>query len=323
MGSQLLPTCGFAHDPGIYLVARILLEFAHHHPAGRKRGYCLYGKRTLERHQHEGFKDSRTEASYKKMSLAKGKETSSSMSKIAKDGAEPANLTKSTIRMLKAKCGLSSGSTHTVAGETPSKLHWLLEDGKHHVNKDKEDDHWEWVTRGVIPVGEKRKLGILKGAGSDQLKQLELLAGATQLGTWWMVLQRRNPRAYRNMLSQLAELESSKAQEEEDNPVQQTTGNCGTADLCGSAVRNHTAVEAGSVGVSRATAAQVSQKEQGTQISEAAQLSVWSHLGTTQADGSGGASRAAAAQASESVKMPCFFAAAQHCRGVTLLGEDS
>ena len=225
--------------------------------------------------------------------------------------------------MLKPRYGLSSGSTHKVIGETPSKLHWLLEDGKHHVNKDKEDDHWEWVTRGVIPVGEKRKLGILKDAGSDQLKQLELLAGATQLGTWWMVLQRRNPRAYRSMLSQLAELESSKAQEEEDNPVQQTTGNHGTADLCGSAVRNNTAAEAGSISVSGATAAQVSQKEQKTQIYEAARPSVWSRLGTSQADGGGGASRVAVAQASESVKMPCFFAVAQHCRGVTLLGEDS
>ena len=39
-----------------------------------------------------------------------------------------------------------------------------VEDGKHHMNKDKEDDHWEWVTCGVIPVGEKRKLGIPKDA---------------------------------------------------------------------------------------------------------------------------------------------------------------
>ena len=54
----------------------------------------------------------------------------------------------------------------------------MLEDGKHFVNKDKEDDHWKWVSRGVIPVGspvgEKRKLGTLKDAESEQLKQLEL-----------------------------------------------------------------------------------------------------------------------------------------------------
>ena len=81
-------------------------------------------------------------------------------------------------------------------------------------------------------------------------------------------------------------------------------------------------MEAGSVGMSEATAAQVSQKEQGTQAYEAERPPVWSRLGTAQADGGVGASRAAAAQASEGVKMPCFFAAAQVCRGVTLLGED-
>ena len=85
-------------------------------------------------------------------------------------------------------------------------------------------------------------------------------------------------------------------------------------------------MEAGSVGTSGATAAQVSQKEQGTQAYEAERLPVWSRLGTAQTDGGGGASRAAAAEAPEGVKkkptLPCFFATAQACRGVTLLGKD-
>ena len=76
------------------------------------------------------------------MALAKGK--SSSMSKFAKKSDELAN-SKPTIRMLKAKSGLSPGSTHTVVNETPSGQHWLLEDCRHFVDKDKENDHWKWV----------------------------------------------------------------------------------------------------------------------------------------------------------------------------------
>ena len=124
--------------------------------------------------------------------------------------------------MLKAKCGLSSGSTHTVAGETPSGRHWLLEDRKHFVDKDRENDHWKWVVRGVIPVGEKpaggkRKLGTLKEAESEQLKQLELQTRATQLGTRMIVLEQSNPTEYHNMLSRLEELEGTEAQEEQDS----------------------------------------------------------------------------------------------------------
>ena len=159
----------------------------------------------------------RTEASCKAMLLTKGKETNSSVSKIAEDAAEPANLTISMIHMLKVRYGLSSGSTYTMIGETPSKLHWLLQGGKHHVNinKDKEDDHWEWVTCGDIPISGKRKLEGIINAESDELKQLELLGEVTQLGTQWMALQHRNLKAYQLMLSQLAELEKSKVQEEE------------------------------------------------------------------------------------------------------------
>ena len=256
----------------------------------------------------------------KKMTLTKGK--SSSTSEFAKDSDELAN-SKPTIRMLKDKCGLSTGSTHTVVDETPSGQHWLLEDRKHFVYKNQENDHWKWVVRGVIPVGAgekpaggKRKLGTLKDSESEQLKQLELQTRATQLGTRMMVLERRNPTEYRNMLSRLAELEGTEAQdeaqEEEDRSVQQTTKNHGPADRCGAAARSSTAVEAGGVGASGATAAQVSQKEQGTQAYEAQRHTVWSRLGTAQADGGDGASRAAAAQASGSVrKDPCFVAAAQ------------
>ena len=162
----------------------------------------------------------------------KGK--ASSASKFAKDSGKLANL-KPTIRMLKAKSGLSTGSAHTAADETPSGQHWLLEDCKHFMDKNKEDDHWKWVVHGVIPVSEKpasgkRKLGTLKDAESEQLKQLELQTRVTQLGTHMMVLQARNPAAYQDMLTQLAELEGCEAQEEEDSSVQQTTRNHGSAD---------------------------------------------------------------------------------------------
>ena len=91
-------------------------------------------------------------------------------------------------------------------------------------------------------------------------------------------------------------------------------------------MRNSAAVEAGSVIASGVTAAQVSQKEQGMQAYEAERLLVWSCLGTAQTDSSSGVLQAAAAQASEGIKKKptflCFFAAAQVCRGVTLLSKD-
>ena len=93
------------------------------------------------------------------MASSKGK--GSSTSKSAKDSDEPAN-SKSTIVMLRAKSGLEAGSTHTVVDETPSRRHWLLETtyGEHglkrSVEKNKVDDHWKWLSQGVIPVGEKR-----------------------------------------------------------------------------------------------------------------------------------------------------------------------
>ena len=105
------------------------------------------------------------------MSLAKGK-TTSSASRIPEGDAEPTNLTTGTIRMLKNKYGLAVSSMHTVVGETPSTLHWLLQGGKKFVNKDMEGDHWEWVSPDDDTVGEKRKL---KDTGNDQLSQLELL----------------------------------------------------------------------------------------------------------------------------------------------------
>ena len=201
------------------------------------------------------------------MSLAKGK-TTSSASRIPEGDAEPTNLTTGTIRMLKNKYGLAVSSMHTVVGETPSTLHWLLQGGKKFVNKDMEGDHWEWVSPDDDTVGEKRKL---KDTENDQLSQLELLQEVTQLGSRWKAVQRQNPRAFKIMLLQLELLEEHKTKEEGGNSVQQTTdepeesqiyANLGTADLCGSAVRNNTAVEAGSSSASRAAAAQVSQKEQ-------------------------------------------------------------
>ena len=194
------------------------------------------------------------------MASTKGK--GSSTSKFAKDSDELAN-SKSTILMLRAKSGLEAGSTHTVVDETPSRRHWLLETTgnnglKHFVEKNKEGGHWKWLVRGVIPVGEKpaggkRKLGTLKDPESEQLKQLELQTRATQLGTRMMVLERRNPTEYQNMLSRVEELEGTETQEEQDSS---TTENHVPADLCREAVRNNTAVGAGSVGASRATAAQ-------------------------------------------------------------------
>ena len=60
----------------------------------------------------------------------------SSASTMSESKLEPMNSSTGKIRMLKHKYGFDIGSTHVVVGETPSKLHWLLQGGKH-VNKDK------------------------------------------------------------------------------------------------------------------------------------------------------------------------------------------
>jgi hypothetical protein len=124
--------------------------------------------------------------------------------------------------MLKRRYGFDIGSTHVIVGETPSKLHWLLQGGKH-VHKDKCGDHWEWVEDDDTPVGQKRKLG---GTRSDPLKQLQLLNTVTQLGTRWLAVQNRDPEAFSLMLSQLEELEKGK-KEEEGNPIQESTCDSG------------------------------------------------------------------------------------------------
>ena len=62
----------------------------------------------------------------------------------------------STILMLKNKYGLDIGSAHVIVGETPSRLHWLLQGGKH-VNKERNGVDWEWIARDDTTVGQKRK----------------------------------------------------------------------------------------------------------------------------------------------------------------------
>ena len=57
-----------------------------------------------------------------------------------------------TIRLLTTKYWHTKGSTPAVVGETPSRLHWLLQGGQC-VHKDHEGIGWEWATRGPIPTG--------------------------------------------------------------------------------------------------------------------------------------------------------------------------
>ena len=82
------------------------------------------------------------------MTDAKGK--ASSMSRLAHKNDESAK-SKPTIVMLKDKCCLSTGSVHTLANETKSRLHWLVHDGQHFVEKNKEGIHWDWVHRDHVP----------------------------------------------------------------------------------------------------------------------------------------------------------------------------
>ena len=46
----------------------------------------------------------------------------------------------------------------------------------------------------------------LKDAGSDPLKQLELLESVTRLGSRWMIIQEKRPEAFSLMLTQLESL---------------------------------------------------------------------------------------------------------------------
>ena len=258
--------------------------------------------------------------------MADSKGKASSMNKFAEKNDEQ----RPTILMLMDKYGLGSGTVHAVVDETNSHLHWLLEDGKHFVNKNMEGIHWKWLRRGVVPVGEKpaggkRKLGKLKGKLEDEpLMQLELQSRATRLGARMMMLEHRMPTEFQNMISRLEELEGTGTSHKRVSSVQQTAENHVQADLCREEVRKpNIEVRAGSVGASQATAAQPSQREQGTQAYEAQRPTVFSRLGTPQNDGGVGSLRPATARDSERIVWnPCFFAAAVACRGVKFLDED-
>ena len=179
----------------------------------------------------------------------------SSASKMSDNKLEPMNLSTGKIRMLKHRYGLRIGSTHVVVGVTPSKLHWLLDNGKH-VNKKKHADHWKWIASDDTPVGQKRKLNdaesdrdLLKqlqlvGSVVDVVRALPLLEEATRLGSRWMSVRDRNPEAFNLMLSQLQELEKG-------NPIQEPTQEQSQIDVAQSAVKCNSAAEADSGGASK------------------------------------------------------------------------
>ena len=100
-----------------------------------QRGLRL-GRRKVnqpERHQHDNLPTSMNNILYK------GKTSMASNSEL-----EQADST-ATIRLLKTKYGHTKGSAHAVVGETPSRLHWLLQGGQC-VLKDHEGIGWEWAT---------------------------------------------------------------------------------------------------------------------------------------------------------------------------------
>ena len=73
--------------------------------------------------------------------LLKGKSSSTA----SHSGLEQAD-SAPTIRLLTDKYGLTKGSEYVVMRETPSRHHYLLEGGQHHVHKDHEGMFWDWVT---------------------------------------------------------------------------------------------------------------------------------------------------------------------------------
>ena len=133
-------------------------------------------------------------------------------------------------------------------------------------------------------------------SSDDRLEDIELQAMATRLGVRMIRLHRRDPEACRTLL--------------------QAQDNRGTAGVCGLAVRK----EADSVGASGAAAAR---EEKGTQAYEAQQPSVFTQLGAAQGDGSVGSSPRATAWSPEGGIWPCYFAVAQKCWGLRMLGEDN
>ena len=192
-----------------------------------------------ERYQHEALQEEQDSKTKTRLKMADVKGKASSMNEFAEKNDE----LRPTILMLMDKYALGSGTVHAVVDETNSRLHWLLEDGKHFVNKNMEGIHWKWLRRGVVPVGEKpaggkRKLGKLKGKLEDEpLMQLELQSRATRLGARMMMLEHRMPTEFQNMISRLEELEGTGTSHKRVSSVQQTAENHVQADLCREEVR--------------------------------------------------------------------------------------
>ena len=240
-----------------------------------------------------------------------------------------------TIRLLTTKYGHTKGSTHAVVGETPSRLHWLLQGGQC-VHKDHEGIGWEWATRGPIPtggrVGSRSSSSSNSSASGGKRKHGEpdpLTSKALSLGSRLLGIAEEHPTEFLDVVKTIAEcerltaLKGKKAQEIEASTSSSATlsdshrltvfKDLGLDDRHQEAENGSTATDADSVGASGSTADRSSKRDQGRQPYEATRSSVFDRLGTARAFGSDNAAQAESAQPYLGQAGPCFLAAAKWC----------
>ena len=116
-----------------------------------------------------------------------------------------------TIRLLTTKYGLTKGSKCVVMGETPSRIHYLLEGGQHCVHKDHEGMFWDWVTRGPVPtggrVGSRSSSSSNSSASGGKRKHEEpdpLTSKALSLGSRLLGIAEDHPSEFRDLVKTIA-----------------------------------------------------------------------------------------------------------------------
>ena len=151
-----------------------------------------------------------------------------------------------TIRLLQGKYGHTKGSTVAVVGETPSRLHWLLQGG-HCVHKDHLGIGWEWASQGPIPTGGRvDSLSSSSNSSSSGGKRKRgepdsLTSNALSLGSRLLGIATEHPTEFLDVVKIIEECErlaalSKKAQEVEASASSSMTlGNWCRATLVASA----------------------------------------------------------------------------------------
>ena len=219
-----------------------------------------------------------------------------------------------TIRLLATKYGHKKDSTHAVVGETPSRLHWLLQGGQC-VHKDHEGIGWEWATRGPIPtggrVGSRSSSSSNSSASGGKRKEPDpLTSKALSLGSRLLGIAEDYPTEFLDVVKTIAECERLAALK--GKKTQEIEASTSSSATLGDSHRltvfkdlglddrhqedGSTATDADSVGASGSTADRSSKRDQGRQPYEATRSSVFDRLGTARAFGSDNAAQGESAQ---------------------------